>query len=217
MLATLALAIPQYIASQSALESTRSQSVNLQQQQITERFSKAVEQLGTPDNLEVRIGGIYSLERIARDSEPDHPTAVNVLTTFVRENTKALRDPQGSCPNQAVSADAQTALTVLIRRNSAWDDPGSRIDFTDACLQQAVLTELVAFVADLRGADLRRANLRDASLMDTDLRDVNLGGARLTNIRLRGVNLGRADLSDADLRDVDLGRAYIGPIGYSRP
>ena len=35
--------------------------------QVTDRFTKAIEQLGS-DKLDVRIGGIYALERIARDS-----------------------------------------------------------------------------------------------------------------------------------------------------
>ena len=40
--------------------------------QITERFSRAIDQLGDRDRLEVRLGGIHSLERIARNSEADH-------------------------------------------------------------------------------------------------------------------------------------------------
>jgi len=36
-----------------------------EQGQITDRYTKAVEQLGS-DKLDVRIGGIYALERIAR-------------------------------------------------------------------------------------------------------------------------------------------------------
>jgi hypothetical protein len=35
--------------------------------QITDRYTKAVEQLGS-EHLDVRLGGIYALERIARDS-----------------------------------------------------------------------------------------------------------------------------------------------------
>ncbi|MGP4020432.1 pentapeptide repeat-containing protein [Saccharopolyspora sp. 5N708] len=199
VLATLALAVPQFVASQATLESTRSQSLNTQQQQITERFGRAVEQLGTPDNLEVRIGGIYALERIARDSQPDHPTVVNVLTTFVRENTKALRDAQGNCPDQAVSADVQTALTVLARRNSAWDTPESRVDFTNACLQDAKLPHFVAPRADLRGADLSDADLGSADLSDTNLSSANLIGADLSGARLSGTNLSSANLSSANL------------------
>jgi hypothetical protein len=39
-----------------------------QVRQITERFTRAIDQLGDRDRLDVRLGGIYALERIARDS-----------------------------------------------------------------------------------------------------------------------------------------------------
>ena len=35
--------------------------------QVTDRYTRAIEQLGS-DKLDVRIGGIYALERVARDS-----------------------------------------------------------------------------------------------------------------------------------------------------
>ena len=50
---------------------------------MTERYTKAIEQLGE-DKLDVRLGGIYSLERVARDSPRDHPTVMEVLTAFIR-------------------------------------------------------------------------------------------------------------------------------------
>ena len=54
--------------------------------QITERFTKAVEQLGS-DNTAISLGGIYALERIAKDSEKDHWPVMEVLTAYVRENS----------------------------------------------------------------------------------------------------------------------------------
>jgi hypothetical protein len=42
-----------------------------QEGQITERFTRAIEQLGN-DKMEVRLGGIYALERIANDSDKDY-------------------------------------------------------------------------------------------------------------------------------------------------
>lgn len=38
-----------------------------EQGQVTDRYTKAIEQLGS-DKLNIRLGGIYALERIARDS-----------------------------------------------------------------------------------------------------------------------------------------------------
>jgi hypothetical protein len=47
--------------------------------QLTERFSKAIEQLGS-DSLAVRLGGIYALEQIAFDSAELHWSIMEVLT-----------------------------------------------------------------------------------------------------------------------------------------
>jgi hypothetical protein len=62
-----------------------------QEGQITNRFTQAIDQLGAElkdgkPNLEVRLGGIYALERIARDSPKDHWSIMEVLLTYVREN-----------------------------------------------------------------------------------------------------------------------------------
>ena len=77
---------------------------------ITERISKAVEQLGeektvkeiidgetverTVPNIEVRIGGLLSLERIAQDSTNydkgrDHVRVMEILCAYLRENASA--------------------------------------------------------------------------------------------------------------------------------
>src|SRR5580693_394103 len=54
--------------------------------QVTDRYTKAIEQLGS-DKLDVRIGSIYALERVARDSAKDHPTVMEVLAAFIREHS----------------------------------------------------------------------------------------------------------------------------------
>ena len=72
--------------SQRTLDATRDQ-------QVTERFTRAIDQLGATDDktgkpkVEIRLGGIYALERIARDSpERDYSTVMEVLTAYAREN-----------------------------------------------------------------------------------------------------------------------------------
>src|SRR5207247_3128017 len=56
-----------------------------QEGQITERFTKAIQHLGDKAGLTVRLGGIYALERIARDSAKDHWQIMEVLTAYVRD------------------------------------------------------------------------------------------------------------------------------------
>jgi hypothetical protein len=59
--------------------------------QVTDRYTKAIEQLGS-DKLDVRIGGIYALERVARDSARDHPT-VRKFSPHSSANTHTSSGP----------------------------------------------------------------------------------------------------------------------------
>ena len=73
--------------------------------QVTERYSNAIEQLGS-DSSDVCAGGIYALERLARDSARDHATVMEVLTAFVREQSHKQRP----------EADNQSGTGVPARR-----------------------------------------------------------------------------------------------------
>src|SRR5215470_12536472 len=88
-----------------------------QQGQITERFTRAIDQIDYTKAVEVRLGGIYALERIARDSpEPDHWPIMEVLTAYVREHA---RWSESSEEQVEPAVDIQAVLTVLGRR-SRW-------------------------------------------------------------------------------------------------
>jgi len=140
----------------------------------------------------VRIGGIYALERVARDSARDHPTVMEVLTAFVREHSREQwplpehdTDP---APPPERRPDVQAALTVIGRRHASRDT--RPIDLVRADLTGANLTGALLFRADLTGAHLAHADLYRADLT----------GARLVRADLRGANLaGGADLTGADL------------------
>jgi hypothetical protein len=54
-----------------------------EEKQVTERFGKAIEHLAS-DKLEIRLGGIYALERISKDSEKDYQTIMEILASFVQ-------------------------------------------------------------------------------------------------------------------------------------
>lgn len=65
-----------------------------QEKQIAERFSKAVEMLGHEENVHIRLGGIYALERIAMDSRKDHYPVMQVLAAFIRTKTSVVREQE---------------------------------------------------------------------------------------------------------------------------
>jgi hypothetical protein len=94
------------------------------QGQITERFTRAVDQLGNEDSIGVRLGGIYALERLARESRDDHGPIIEILTAFVRAQvarSSDLAEPGLPCDPERLSVDVQAALTVLSRRTIAHD------------------------------------------------------------------------------------------------
>ena len=191
---------------------------------VTDRYTKAIEQLGS-DRLDVRLGAIYALERIMIDSARDHPTIVEVLAAFVREHSQAAESDAGNdasgLPNQhprRLAIDTQAAITVLGRR------PAGRAERGPVYLARANLAILDLSRANLSGADLIRVNLAEANLARTnlaraklfranlagalvagaDLADADLTGANLTGANLHGARLIGADLSDANLTDADL-------------
>lgn len=85
-------------------------------QQIGERFTRAIDQLGN-DKLDLRLGGIYALERIASDSDRDYDVVAEVLTAFVRTRAPWPRlAGSTSEPQEAPPSDIQAVLTVLGRR-----------------------------------------------------------------------------------------------------
>ena len=187
-------------------------------------------QLGS-EKLDVRIGGIYALERVARDSARDHPTVMEVLTAFIREHSQEQWPPSdhpvSRGQERSTRPDVQAALTVVARRDPA-PDFGS-IDLTGAVLRRAdlvganltgplvrgtihsgakaVAADLdgkVRFGAKLAGADLSDANLTGALLTGALLTCANLSDANLAGAHLRGADLNGANLAGAHLRGADL-------------
>ncbi|WP_250124930.1 pentapeptide repeat-containing protein [Chroococcidiopsis sp. CCMEE 29] len=134
-----------------------------EEKQVTERFSKAIELLGS-EKLEVRLGGIYALERIAKDSPKDHWTIMEILSSFVREKSPLQSPKNVQQEPPKITVDVQAALTVLGRRDSSKDPNQQKLDLS---------------LANLSGANLSGASLRKANLLNTDLREANLARADL--------------------------------------
>ena len=69
---------------------------------LTERLTRAVTQLGD-DNMAIRLGGIYALERLAQDSDTDHARVMDVLTAYVRENAPSHAQDAPQAANKPTS------------------------------------------------------------------------------------------------------------------
>jgi hypothetical protein len=190
------------------------------QRRITESFSKAIEQLSS-DKIEQRLGGIYTLERISKESPDDYWTIMETLTAFVRERARWSQPDAGASGTTAhgyegdkadrqnePSTDIAAVLSVIIRRSGKewererqkdWRFDLSGVDLRGARLWRAHLERAYLFRAHLEGAILIGAHLEGARLGETHLECAFLSGAHLEGASLDGANLQNAHLEGAAL------------------
>ena len=174
---------------------------------MTDRFSQAISHLAS-DKVEIRLGGIYTLESLAQESPSEYWLTIEILTAFVRERSArvevpppprweqspktgdTLTAPSRRLPQSSrIPTDIQAVMTILNRRDSSKDLPDRIIELRESNLRNADLSGI-----ELWGANLWKANLRQAQLWQA---------------KLAGASLGRANLSDASLWQADLAGAYL--------
>ena len=203
--------------------------------QITERFTRAIDQLGS-SSLDVRLGGIYGLERIARDSPSDLVTIGDILAAYIREHSPWPPMRESQWPEEAPidqvpelrmrAADVQAALYALGRGVAS----GKVVDLSDVDLRRADLshsqlqyalfssshleasdfTEACLQNACFLFADLTQAVMSGTDLRDGNFRDVSLKNALLADAELDNVKFDQVDLSGADLNGArNLGSAVF--------
>ena len=180
--------------------------------QVTERFTKAIEQLGATDNdgkpkLELRLGGIYALELIAQDSKKDHWSIMEVLITYVRKRTHNWPTNESLPTHDPLATDIQAILTVIGHRKWSYERSDQILDLHWADLRNANLIG-----AHLKNAILTHTYVEGASLMnahlEAHLESAHLEGANLMNAHLEGAHLegahleGNTSVEGTDLRDV---------------
>ncbi|MEU8735020.1 pentapeptide repeat-containing protein [Streptomyces tendae] len=205
-------------------EKDREQAELTREGQVTDRYVEAIKLLAS-DKLHERLGGIYSLERIMKDSERDHRTIVEVLSAFIR--TKLAEDAKPKKKHKKsenppykypladellipprddlwqLTEEIRAALSVLNRRNS------QRRRAVPMDLQGAELHHRDLEGVDWRWANLSQANLTGASLKFVHFEGVNLRNARLQGADMRLAHLNRANLNWADLQGADLATAVL--------
>ena len=155
----------------------------------------------------VRLGAIYGLERLAKESKDSDESWVStvgrILCAHVRSTTTTnnYKESYADQPSSEVIA----ILEILTqRKNNPFNS--AQFDLSGANLDGI----------NLRGADLKGTNLTKASLRGADLRKTNLDGTNLSKTNLSGADLSGNDLRRVDLKnDTDLSRADLGSVDLS--
>lgn len=181
--------------------------------QVTERFTRAIEQLGS-DSPDIRIGAVFALARIAHNSPADRDAVVATLSAFVRGHSPwppgrpEQPSPDADLQTLATRAnDVQSAVAVLGRLPSSVDGEWIRLPHSD--LRLARMYQLTFDYALFGGANLAGARLWGSSLVRADLGHANLCGSDFTGADLTGAILWGADLTGADLTGATLDGAQV--------
>ncbi len=176
-----------------------------QRGQVSERFSRAVEQLGATDenrnpDTAVRTGALFSLMRIGIDSPAHTQPALLVVATYVRRFKKPAKLQPNGCGadydfTQSQPDIANALRFVLYRIAAKLKDKKEFLGLRGANLNGLALDGLnlsgfdltrIKFAhasllrADFRGANLRRANFEHACLIGAKFKGASLEGAQFT-------------------------------------
>jgi len=186
--------------------------------QITERFTRAVDQLGNPAQ-EIRLGGVHALGRISKESKKDYSTIMTILADYVRINSNIYNHSENKYPKYGsfsmdilaketatsgildgvVSTDIQAALKVIGEFKSFFNKNDKNLN----------LKETFLIGADLEGLHLEGVLLSWANLERSILTRTHLDNACLMGANLKSAFLFQAELKDADLEKVDFSGAEL--------
>ena len=187
--------------------------------QVTDRFTKAVEQLGHA-SIGVRLGGLYALSRIAEDSPRDAPAVVSVMcqyaqaesrkSTALQQLTGSLRqrlnprrlpgdvDPASGIFSMDIRADISQAVSEAARLSRKL--PPLSLQLSGIRLDGAYLSSIIAHEAALDASSMRRAVLSGADLRQSWIRYSQLQGSWFYDAKLQGTDFSYSRFEGADFR-----------------
>lgn len=184
---------------------------------LNRRYQQGAEMLGSTV-LSVRLGGIYALERLARE-HPDqyHIPIMQLLCAFVRHPSAGDRSESAQVPSRTAThrprIDVQNAVMSIsachARQGRLKAEASFRLDLRGATLPGADLFEVQLGEANLLDANLSETGLIGANLASAVLNRASLAGAQLSHADLSGARLERADLSQARLNGANLAQAGL--------
>lgn len=187
---------------------------------LNERFASAVAQLGDNSSASVRIGGVYSLAKLADDWPADRQRCIDVLCAY-------LRFPMTDPDDKGDEAEVRRTLSSVIQEHLKahapvrWDS--NTFNLRGASLDGLILANIVLAGGililidckvttgnfDLSGVLLKSGTIDATGLVMTggkiDLRKAKIQGGQLL---FKGAHFGGGNLSLAD------SMAYKGRISF---
>ena len=174
----------------------------------------------TEPNWEVRLGAIYAMERIARDSERDHWPIMEVLTAYIRNQTalgitkSIIPEDKHRTSREWLATLSEAKSDVIAAMNAIGRRPEHRLDFEKKQefyldLSKSRLKEIGLSKVDFSDAKffytvLYRAHFIQANFERADFYQAILPSARFMKSSLNRTSFDGADLSETSFIECDL-------------
>jgi len=216
------------------LSATR-ESISISQQVfLTDRYSKAIDQLGS-NNPQIRLGGIFSLEKLASGSKEYISVVNKVLATYIRQKSKdtstyAFEEIQAAVgiisfreTNRDYLIDDDHGVNISNSLLKATNFDNARLAhakmvnsiFTESTFTNADLSNVSGMEADFSKTNLTNSNLSQSNFYGGSFEQSIMKGSVIKNSNFQLVNLSEANLINCDLNGSDLSDANLyGTILY---
>lgn len=181
----LPLAIWRSIVAEQQATASQFQAEIAQRSLLNERYQKGAEMLGS-EMLQVRLGGIYALARLAREYPQEYHTQImQLFCAFVRippERAERSASADGEKQATPLGEDAQAVMMAIGKRRSIQifmeRQDQYELDLAYVHLPGAILSGINLCDAILTGSNLTGSNLRDTILTETTLTDADLSDCK---------------------------------------
>ncbi len=214
------IAISRNITANNQNKSAEEQNRINERARITESMVQAIAQIGTfndkQPNIEVRLGGIYSLERIAKNSDDEYKKIMDILCAYVRVTASKKQKPQRE--TEDTREDTQAAIDVLGTKKSnlfLFEKRNQfRVNLEDCNLSGYRFSELDFNTYSMSGgaifdnslfksAEFHRADLSYGSFDEADLTEANFEHAKLVGARFLGATFKDTKVHGADFSNAE--------------
>lgn len=172
--------------------------------QTNEQFIKAVELLNN-DSPTIKLGAIYTLEKILNSKEKIqqeyHNIVLEFLCAYFREHSpfdKKVYEKEPSKYEKAIPFYLETILKVIGSRKNN-ENEYLKIDLSNTCLKDAQLADLDLSNIIFDNSFLKGIRLNGCILKDSEFNYTILSESDFTLTIFENCNLSNADLSNSNL------------------
>jgi hypothetical protein len=190
--ATLQISSKQLEAVTKQIDVSQKQFALAEAGQVTDRFTKATEELGS-GSIATRLGAILAFQRLAADYKSNGWNVMTLLSSWLQATAPVRL--KGRAPEGDPRPDVVAALNVIAYRDPSEDEKRqhldqyldlSGVDFRGFYIVGGDLHDMYLTGCQFDGADLRRAILRKSEISGVSFRGAHLEGADLRDVVVQG-------------------------------